>query len=273
MQKNAWIYTIAASLAGALSLLFRWLQLQSVFDETTGLPASGAGLSTLVVITLAAAAAGLWWLSGKLCPHMELEPEAAFTLPNRLCGLLMYGAGAVAALGCAAMFFTEETFFMRILALVGFSSAAVLALYPPISRWGFFGAMMTVLPVLFFAGWLVAFYKENSTNPILWEYGPQILAIAGCLLGAFRLSGCIFYRTKPREAVFACGLGLCLALTVLMDDASLGTRLVFLGWALGFGTMGWILLRSFYMQGPLPSEDIPARAPADPENGERKEQK
>ena len=126
MQKNAWIYTIAASVAGALSLLFRWLQLQSVFDETTGLPTKGAGLSALVILVLAATAAGLWWLSGKLSPDMELEPEAAFERPNRLCGLLMYGAGAIAALGCAAMFFREETLFMRILALVGFAASLAI---------------------------------------------------------------------------------------------------------------------------------------------------
>ena len=261
MQKNAWIYTIAASVLGALGLLFRWLQLQSVFDETTGLPTQGAGLSTLVVLSIVVMTAGLWWLSGRLSPDVELEPEAALAAPNRLTGLLMTAAGALAALGSAAMFFTESGMFMRILALVGFAAAAVLALYPSTARWGGFGAALTVLPVVFFSGWLVAFYKENSTNPVVWDYGVRILAIAACLLAAFRLSGCVFYRTKPRQGAFACGLGMCLALMVLMDNASVGARVVFFGWALGFGTMAWTLLRNYYFQGPLPAEKAPVKAP------------
>ncbi len=273
MQKNAWIYTIAASVLGALGLLFRWLQLQSVFDETTGLPAEGAGLSTLVVLMIIVTAGALWWLAGRLSPDMELEPEAAFASPTRLTGLLMTAAGALAALGSAAMFFTEDALFMRILALVGFASAAVLALYPSVSRWGGFGAAMTVLPVLFFAGWLVAFYKDNSTNPVVWEYGVRILAISACLLGAFRLSGCVFYRTKPRQGVFACGLGMCLSLMVLMDNASAGARVVFFGWALGFGTMAWMLLRNYYIQGPMPPDKTPAKSGEEHPDGKEKEQK
>lgn len=257
MQKQAWIYTIAASVLGALSLLLRWLQCQSIFDAETGLPAAGAGVSVLVTLMLLLTAAALWWLSGRVSPRLDpWEPEAALRLPNRLTGGLMAAAGVLAALGCAVMFFTERSLFMRSTALVGLFSAAALGLYPSLPRWGNFGAALSVVPVVFFSLWLTAFYRDNSTNPVVWEYGVQILAIAGCLLGAFRLSGLLFYRTNPRQGVFGVGLGLCLGLTELMDLGGLGARVLFLGWALGFGVLGWVMVRNFDTQGPPPAENV-----------------
>ena len=133
---------------------------------------------------------------------------------------------------------------LRITALLGLLSAAVLALTPSLPRWSGFGCFLSVIPVVFFCLWMVAFYKDNSTNPIVWRYAVQILAMAACLLGVFRLSGYMFYRAKPRVAVFACGLALTFALTVLMDEASAAVRLMFLGWGLGLGIMSWVLVRN-----------------------------
>ena len=92
---------------------------------------------------------------------------------------------------------------------------------PQIPRWGGFGAALSVLPVLFFCLWLVVFYKENAANPILWSYGMEILAIAMCLLAVFRLSAYLFYRAKPRRAIFACMLALITSLATLTDSVSL----------------------------------------------------
>ena len=101
------------------------------------------------------------------------------------------------------------------------------------------------MPVVFFSLWIVTFYKNNAVNPVVWEYGLQILAISGGLLAAYRLSGYLFYRGNPRRAVFACALGMAICLTVLMDNASLGTRVLFAGWAIGLGVLCWVLVSNF----------------------------
>ena len=74
MQRQAWIYTISAAVLGALDLLFRWLQCQSIFDPETGLPTPRAGLSTLVVVLLVLTVVVLWRLSGRLGPELT-RPE------------------------------------------------------------------------------------------------------------------------------------------------------------------------------------------------------
>lgn len=260
MQKHSWIYTIAAAVLGALDLLFRWLQCQSFFDAETGLPARGSALSAIVVVLLVLTVGALWWLSGKLSPELrDVEPETALYPTNRLIGALVPAAGVLAAIGAAVMFFTEEELLLRITALAGLLAAAALGLYPSLPRWGGFGAALSVVPVVFFSLWLVVFYRANATDPIVWEYGVEVLGIAGCLLGAFRLCGLLFYRTKPRQSLFAVGLGLSLAMTELMDLGSAGERIVFFGWALGFGALCWALSRNFDVQGPLPTEAAPKK--------------
>ena len=162
-------------------------------------------------------------------------------------------AAALAALGSAYLFFKEDSTLMKAAALLGILSAPVLAMMPQIPRWGGFGAALSVLPVLFFCLWLVVFYKENAANPILWSYGMEILAIAMCLLAVFRLSAYLFYRAKPRRAIFACMLALITSLATLTDSVSLGARAVLGGWGIGTAVMCWIIINNFVP--PAPEED------------------
>ena len=182
--------------------------------------------------------------------EMRLLSDSADTILSRLLG---FAAAALAALGSAYLFFKEDSTLMKAAALLGILSAPVLAMMPQIPRWGGFGAALSVLPVLFFCLWLVVFYKENAANPILWSYGMEILAIAMCLLAVFRLSAYLFYRAKPRRAIFACMLALITSLATLTDSVSLGARAVLGGWGIGTAVMCWIIINNFVP--PAPEED------------------
>ncbi|MBQ7737715.1 MAG: hypothetical protein IJT62_07780 [Oscillospiraceae bacterium] len=246
MQKEAWTYGIAATVLGALGMLLRWLQRQIIFEEETGLPIKNAPISVVFVVFLILAAAGLWWLSGRLSwENAPQEPEDALAQPFRVVSVLLAAAGFAAGAGAAYMFLTETSLLLRVAALLGLFCAPVLALTPSLPRWGGFGTLLAVLPVLFFSFWLVLFYRESAVDPIVWEYGVQMLSIAGCLFAAYRLCGYVYYRIKARVAVFACALGMVLCMTVLMDDASLGARALFAGWGVGLGTLCWLLVYNF----------------------------
>ena len=254
MQKQAWIYTMAGTVFGALTVMLRWLQVQMIFDEETGLPTLHAPITTMLVAALLIVAAALWWLSGRMKTDCApAEPEDALALPHRETGWILTAVAALAAFGSVYLFFKEEDTLMKAAALLGLLSAPVLAMLPQLPRWGGFGAALSVLPVLFFCLWLVVFYKQNASNPILWSYGMEILAIAMCLLAVFRLSAYLFYRAKPRQTIFACMLALVTSLATLTDSASLGARAVLGGWGIGSAVMCWILINNFVP--PVPEEE------------------
>ena len=246
MRKEAWTYALAGTVPGGFGLFLRWLQCQIIFDET-GLPARNAPVSWLLVIYLAAMVAALWWLSGRYTPgEVPLEPEEAFACTTGQTGLFL-GMGAVAVgLGAALMFLRGESMILRIIALLGILSAPVIGMFPSLPRWGGFGAGLGLIPAVFFSLWLVMFYKVNAVNPLLWQYAMEILAIAGCLLAVYRAAGCLYYRYDPRKCIFSCALAAALSLMVLMDDISMGERVMFAGWAICFGVLCWILVAGFY---------------------------
>ena len=250
MRKEAWTYSLTAAILGALGVLIRWLQCQQIFEPDTGLAVKDAFVSVLMVLTLAAFAWALWWLSGKMdLEYTAPEPEEALALPNRYVGWALTFGAVIAAGGALLQFFTADNMFFRAVALLGLLSAAVLGMLPSLPRWGNFGAALVLAPVLFFALWLVGYYKENSVNPVVWGYAMQILAMAACLLAVFRLCGYVYYRMKPRQTLFACGLGGTLGLTVLMDNAPGPARLLFAGWGIGLCVLCWILLDNLQLPG------------------------
>lgn len=246
MQKEAWTYSITGTVLGAFGVLLRWLQCQIIFEEETHLAAKGAPISTLLVAFILVTAALLWWLSGRMgAERSSQEPEEALAAPPKVLSLLLILAGLAAGAGSAYMFLTEPSLFMRVTALLGLLSAPVLAMLPSLPKWGGFGSLLAVVPVLFFCFWLVLFYRWNASDPVVWDYGMRMLAIAGSLFAAYRLCGYMFYRIKARTTIFACALGLAGCLSVLMDDQGTATRLIFAGWAVGFACLCWLLVFNF----------------------------
>ena len=227
MQKEAWTYSITGAALGAFALLLRWQQREMIIDET-GLPLSSAPISILLIGFLAASGAALWVLAGRLGgSRSPEEPEDALAVHSPIPTIFLAIAGAAA-----------------LSALVGVIAAAVLVLYPSLPRWGEFGAWLSLVPVVFFSLWLVVSYKDNAVDPVVWDYGMLILAVSAALYAAYRLCGYVYYRIRSRRTVFACAAAVVLCLSVLMDDLPLGVRILLAGWAVGYGTICWILWRN-----------------------------
>ena len=245
MQRKAWVYTMLATLSGAISLLARWLQLESAFDAETGMMAPHALFSYLTVFMLILTLVALWVFSGRIdVSASPVEPEEALAKPGKEIAFLLYVVGAFALIGALLLFFQADSTLLVVAALLGVLAAPCLALLLHLPKWGGFGAFLSVVPVVFLCVWLVSFYKDNSADPVVWKYCTQVLAIAGCLLATFRVAGYLFYRSAPRKAIFACGAALALCLTVIMDDAAIGARILYVSWGVGMGAIGWLLIRN-----------------------------
>ena len=253
MQNNAWKYSMTATVLAAITVLLRWLQCESAFDEE-GLVRPYALQSWVMVIAIIASAAVLWWLAGRLTKAgvAPTEPEEALARPNKEIGGLLIVASVAALGGAALLYLGEMKLGMRLTALIGLLAVIVPATLIHMPRWGGFGAFLAVIPVVFFSLWLIIFYKNNAVNPTLWYYGPEVLAIAACLMASYRVCGYLFYRMQPRQTLFACGLALVYTLMVVTDSVSVATRVTLAGWGIAFGAISWLILRNF---APAPVEE------------------
>lgn len=252
-QAKAWFFSMSGLIAGAVAVLFRWLQIQIIFEEETGLPKSGTFISILMMLWMIAMPIVLWLIAGLMPTEgSSKEPEEALAAPNKeipfITAFLALGAGA----GAFLLFLKGDVKIEYIAALLGLLSIPALATFTSLPRWGGFGATLSVIPVVFFSLWLVVFYKTNAVNPVVWDYGPQILAITGCLYAAFRLCGYLFYRIEPRKTIAGCCTALGYSLMVLTDNCSIALRLIVICWGVFFGIMSWIIVRNF----SLPEENI-----------------
>jgi hypothetical protein len=151
-------------------------------------------------------------------------------------------AALVVALGAVLLFFQSGSMQMKLVALLGLLAAPVVMLYPMLPGWGGVGAAFSLVPVAFYALWMVMIYKENVVNPVLWGFAVQILAVAAGLYALFHLSAYLFYSAKPRKALFACGLATVYGMTALADSVMLGVKLLLGSWCVALGVISWILL-------------------------------
>ncbi|MCQ2439973.1 MAG: hypothetical protein MJ074_09445 [Oscillospiraceae bacterium] len=255
MQKQAWIHSLAPITLGAVCVLLRWLQNMNVFDAETALAVPHHPLSVLLALLLLFSALALRFLNHMLRDASAAEePEKAMTvLPQPLAAVIAM-AGLIAAGGCVLSFFTGVGVVARLTALLGLLSVPALLLFPYLHRWGALGAWLSLNPVAFFSVWLVVAYREYAKDPVVWSYAPLMLAIAGALYAAYRLSGYFFYRAQPMKVLFACTLASVLCMTVLMDTSIGAGRLILAGWAVGFAAITGLLVLN--MSEVLPEYDV-----------------
>lgn len=243
MRKEASTYCIAVVILGAFSLLLRWLQCSMIFKEGSDLAVAGAPISYLVGILLVVIPIVLWRLSRSTgIDGGSREPEIALARPHLAVGVLLGLLALVAALGAVLLFFQATSLPLKIAALLGLLAAPVLMLYPSLPNWGGVGAAFSLVPVAFYALWMIVIYKENVVNPVLWVFAVQILAVAAGLYALFHLSAYLFYSAKPRKALFACGLAAVYGMIALADSVVLSMKVLLGSWSVAMAALCWMLM-------------------------------
>ena len=251
MRKEASTYCIAVIIVGAFGLLLRWLQCSMIFPEGSDLALANAPVSYLMALVIVVVPVALWRFSRRSgIAAASKEPEIALARPNGAVGVLLGVASLVAALGAVLLFFQTGNVQLKLVALLGLLAAPVLMLYPSLPGWGAVGTVFSLVPVAFYALWMVVLYKENAVNPVLWGFAVQILAIAAGLYALFHMSAYLFFSAKPRKALFACGLATIYGMIALADNTLLGVKLLLGGWCVALAVLCWVLVSNI----PEPEE-------------------
>ena len=150
--------------------------------------------------------------------------------------------------------------FLRVVAVMGILSGICFGLSltsanrPAVFNQDF-AAFLSFVPILFMAIWLVALYKENSINPVSWDYIVELYAIISAMFAFFRLAGFAFKIPNVWRSLFFSMTGASSCIMNLADERYIGEQLFFAGVAMMLLMYTWILLDNL-VKGKPEEKDI-----------------
>ena len=254
--------------AGAFGVFFRWLQRQLAFDD--GL--AGPSLWNVVVPLSILAAA---WIFRRFVEqfrddrcHLPTDFHGALKNDLLLYRMVRVAVGALMILGAALLFAKSETDpnvgFLRVLsiagALTGLSWPLLLAEAnrEPLARRRGLICLYSMMPVLFFAVWLVYDYKLNSLNSVIWAYAVEVLTVCVAILAFFRVAGFAFGQPNAEKSLRLCVLGAFLCLMSLADERHTGLQLMLFASALQLVLYAWIMVDNLEQGEAPPAPEKPS---------------
>ncbi len=102
--------------------------------------------------------------------------------------------------------------------------------------------VFSILPVFMFSVWLIATYKQNDINGVVWQYAVEIIAVCAAICGFFRVAGFSFYSVKSPRILFSTFFAAFLLIVTLADERYLGQQAMIVGSILMLLYYDWVLI-------------------------------
>lgn len=250
LQKEALRISCYVGGAGAFGVFLRWLQTQAAFTED-GLNKPSIWNAAIILITLAAAWVFLRFADKLRSQRYYLSGHyyRAFRSDAQIISVLRWVFGFIIFVGGILLFIKSDVDvdkrFYRVLAVL-----CVLygASYPLLLSWAdrdvneVVKCVVSTIPVLTFAVWLVTCYKHNDINSVLWAYAVEIVASSVLMISFFRLAGWHFNSPSPWKSMFWSMLGAYMCIVSLADERYTGMQLVLLGTAGLLMLCNWVMI-------------------------------
>lgn len=265
MRKRALEISCYVFGAGAFGVFARWLQVMTAFDED-GL-ADRSVFNLLVPAIIIAAAIVFDNFTKQIKKERLYVPkdfcEALFN-PGKLFTAARWGAGLLMCVGAGLLLAESETDknadMLRALAAAGFLSGLSVPMllgeanYEEVEHPGLI-RIYAVVPIVFYALWLIVSYRENSLNSVVWDFVLEILTIVVSMFAFFRVAGFAFSAVNGRKCMVSCMLGASLCVMSLADSRYTGEQLMLFATAIILALYNWILLVNLKEKAPRPLED------------------
>ena len=238
---------------GAFGAFLRWLQMQVARDSETGM-INPSVLNHLLPALIIAAAVILWLRVKKLTDAETVFPTGMSEALRGLSLVYIVSAwviAAVAVIGGIMTILNASLDSLRsmyvIIAVLAMLGGLSFPLICSASRSHYSPGLVSVLmsfPILMFCVWLIASYRANASNPNVWVYAIEILAICCALLALFYVAGYAFGRPEPRKACYLSLFGAFMCITTLSDSRYMGLELIFLATAGMLLMYGWLIVKN-----------------------------
>ena len=238
--------------AGAFGIFFRWMQLQLAYNDND-LPDKSAWNVLVPLLILAAAFVFLRFIKKTEKEKLYLPDGFFEALKNegKVFNICRWAIGGLMILGSAYLFLSceldQNATFLRILAVFGVLTGVSFPLLlasanKPHVTSNTAVTLFSLAPILMFAVWLLTSYKQNSINPVQWDYVVEILTLIIALLAFFRVAGFAYGVVDYKKAMFFCMWGAMLCLTTIADSRYLAQQIMFASAALMLIMFNWIMV-------------------------------
>lgn len=252
-QKNSLEISCYVLGAGAFGVFLRWLQDQMAFDDA-GLAERSVFHFIVPLFILASAYVFIRFVDNFRAKR--------FFLPEDFCGALhnegksftffRWAIGVVMCLGALLVLFTCEVEkfpgLLRIIAvlgiLTGISYPLLLSAANQKNIHPAFLCTLSIMPVLLFSFWLVACYKMNDINSVVWSFGIEIVSIIITILAFFRMAGFAFGTPKSGHCMFYAMMGCAMCVMTVADTRNIGLQVMFFSAALMLLFYNWIMVKN-----------------------------
>ena len=234
MQKEAFKVLCVTCVMAAAGFLLRWLQNMRIYDED-GMVIHGLTVTGMLVVLMFAAAVVFLVMALRLkrFPARELIRETfarqsfAGALFGAVAAVALFGSGWSMIAGANEYAYPTIRTVVGVLAVV--TAVGVFLMLKEAGRRGservqIFGAVMLTA---FSCVWLIAIFRENSGEPELWRFLPEILAGCAMLVSAYYITGLQLDQRKTIPSVFSCQLSVFFCFVSIIDENTTADMLVY----------------------------------------------
>lgn len=238
--------------AGAFGVFFRWLQDQMAFTEEGLADASAFNVIVPAFIIIAALyfshyvdrmRNSRYFLREDFCLALKNEGKL-YTVARWAAGAIMIAGGAVLLMTCEV---EKQAALMRVVALLAIASGISYPIhlgaanYDEVDRPRLL-CLLSILPVIMYAAWLLLSYKQNDINSVVWAYAVEIVAIIAAMLAFFRVAGFAFGNPQPFRCMFACMFGTSMCIMAMADERNFGLQMILAASAVMLLLTNWIMI-------------------------------
>ena len=263
MQKKVVEITLYVAGAGAFGVFLRWMQDQLAFNDA-GLPERSAFHVLLPLYLAVVAFVFFRFIRQYEAARLSLPDElsAAFANGGWLFAALRWGIGGILMLGGLVTLMTTEldkyALMLRILAILAILAGLAFSLLmeqanrevvkPAVP------CVLSLIPMLLYAVWLIYCYRRNSINGVVWSYVVEVATVCMAMLAFFRVAGFAFGAPNWRRCMFDVCMAAALCFTSIADERYIGLQMILFATALAFLYENWLMVVNLRESG----EEAPA---------------
>ena len=245
--------------AGAFGVFIRWLQnVAGTNDEQLYNDTLWSYLVPVIIIAAALVFVGMVRKLAKDRLYVDEDVCAALKNTGKIyqairivIGVIMAGGSALLIAQCEL---DKAANLLRAVGILGFMTGVS---FPFMMRWyndperkAGLMYLFSILPVIMFSVWLIATYKQNDINGVVWQYGVEIIAVCAAICAFFRAAGFSFYSVRSSRILFSSFFGAFLLIVTLADERYLGQQAMIVGSACMLLYYDWVLIVNMKQKDP-----------------------